>query len=224
MGLSCAPISSVFGTWVLIHRRREQMVRSTSKWLSLFTTLMLVLTLLPAMGGSSYAQADSRTFPETGKTVKGRFLKYWNEHGALPQQGYPLTEEMQEKSDTDGKTYTVQYLERAVFEYHPEYAGSPYEVLLSLLGVHQLKRRYPNDVPGQKPSTTNPLKFTVTDKVVGGKFREYWEKNGGLAQQGYPLTDEFQERNLTDGKVYTVQYFERAVFELHPENAGMPSE
>jgi peptide/nickel transport system substrate-binding protein len=201
------------------------MARSLSKWLSIFTVFTLLLLMLPAMGGSvSYAQTPSRTFPETGKTVKGIFLKYWNEHGGLAQQGLPITDEMQEKSDTDGKTYTVQYFERAVFELHPEYAGSPYEVLLSLLGVHQFKRRYPNDVPGQKPSTTNPLKFDVTGKVVGGKFREYWEQHGGLAQQGYPLTNEFQERNLTDGKVYTVQYFERAVFELHPENAGTPSE
>src|SRR5215217_12620 len=122
------------------------MAKSGSKWLSIFITLVFLLTLFPA-AGISYAQTDSRTFPETGHTVKGKFLKYWNEHGGLAQQGYPITEEMQEKSDTDGKTYTVQYFERAVFELHPEYAGSPYEVLLSLLGVHQLKRRYPNDVP-----------------------------------------------------------------------------
>ncbi len=37
---------------------------------------MLVL-MLPASGvGSSQAQSASRTFPETGKTVKGNFLAY----------------------------------------------------------------------------------------------------------------------------------------------------
>ena len=201
------------------------MVKSTPKWLSIFIALVLMLTALPAAGGPvSYAQGDSRTFTETGKTVKGKFLQYWNEHGGLAQQGLPISDEMQEKSDIDGKTYTVQYFERAVFELHPE-NRAPYDVLLSLVGVLNLKRGYPSGAPGQKANTTNPLRFDgVTDKVVGGKFREYWEKNGGLAQQGYPLTNEFQERSLVDGKEYTVQYFERAVFELHPENAGQPSE
>ena len=48
------------------------------------------------------AQAGIRTFPETGKTVMGKFLAYWNTHGGLAQQGYPISEEMQERSDTDG--------------------------------------------------------------------------------------------------------------------------
>jgi branched-chain amino acid transport system substrate-binding protein len=200
------------------------MTRSTTKWLSTFVALTLMLGMLPMLGaGQSYAQGGSRTFPETGQTVKGRFLQYWDQNGGLPQQGYPISAEMQEKSDTDGKTYTTQYFERAVFELHPD-NKQPFDVLLSLLGVFSFKRYHPNGVADQKASTDNPFKFTQTGKTIGGKFRAYWDKNGGLPQQGYPITDEFQERNLTDGKTYTVQYFERAVFELHPENAGKPSE
>ena len=59
---------------------------------------------------------------------------------------------------------------------------------------------------------------------MGGKFRAYWEQHGGLAQQGYPISDEFTEVSDLNGKPYTVQYFQRAVFELHPENAGTPYE
>jgi hypothetical protein len=33
----------------------------------------------------------------------------------------------------------VQYFERAVFEYHPENAGTPYTVLLRLLGADELQ-------------------------------------------------------------------------------------
>src|SRR3954452_7432173 len=80
------------------------------------------------------AQAGSQTFPETGRTVEGKFLAYWNSHGGLAQQGYPISDEMQEVSDTNGKTYTVQYFERAVFELHSE-NKPPSDVLLSLLGV-----------------------------------------------------------------------------------------
>jgi branched-chain amino acid transport system substrate-binding protein len=192
------------------------MILNKNRWLPVTGALMLVLSMVPG-SVNGYAQGDSRTFPETGKTVKGKFLTYWNGHGGLPQQGYPISDEMQEKSDTDGKTYTVQYFERAVFELHPE-NQAPYDVLLSLLGNFYYKSKYPSGAPNQKASTTNATKFNETGKTLGGKFREYWEKNGGLAQQGYPISDEFQERSDLDGKTYTVQYFERAVFELHPEN------
>src|SRR4051812_41638383 len=84
----------------------------------------------------------SQTFPETGKTVTGLFLDYWNTHGGLAQQGFPISDVMSEVSDLDGKTYTVQYFERAVFEYHPENAP-PYNVLLSQLGTFQYKNKYP---------------------------------------------------------------------------------
>src|SRR5947209_3101209 len=98
--------------------------------------------LLPGLGAAPAAgQASSRAFPETGKTVQGKFLSYWNTHGGLAQQGYPVSEEMQEKSDIDGKTYTVQYFERAVFEYHPE-NKAPYDVLLSQLGTTRYKAVY----------------------------------------------------------------------------------
>jgi hypothetical protein len=172
---------------------------------------------LGPLSGRAHAQDNSRTFPETGKTVKGRFLEYWTQNGGLAQQGFPISDEMQERSDTDGKTYTVQYFERAVFEAHPE-NQRPFDVLLSLLGYFYYKQKYPNGAANQKASTTNARKFTETGKTLGGRFREYWEQNGGLSQQGFPISDEFQEKSDLDGKTYTVQYFERAVFELHPEN------
>jgi branched-chain amino acid transport system substrate-binding protein len=193
------------------------MNRFMTRRISLMTALLLLLALLPTPGASQ-AQGTSRTFPETGHTVKGKFLEYWNSHGGLAQQGYPLTEEMQEKNATDNKTYTVQYFERAVFEMHPE-NQPPYDILLSLAGVHYFAGRHPNGAPVQKATTAGDSQlFPQTGKHVGGKFLAYWKSHGGLAQQGYPISEEFQERSDLDGKTYTVQYFERAVFELHPEN------
>ena len=61
--------------------------------------------------------------------------------------------------------------------------------------------------------------FAETGKTVCGRFLEYWRTHGGLAQQGYPISAEFTEVSDLNGQAYTVQYFERAVFELHPENA-----
>src|SRR3954451_19602275 len=87
---------------------------------------------------AALAQAGCRTFKETGKTVCGRFLQYWQQNGGLAQQGLPLSNEFVEVSDLNGQSYTVQYFERAVFEKHPE-NQAPYDVLLSQLGAFQFK-------------------------------------------------------------------------------------
>jgi hypothetical protein len=164
------------------------------------------------------AQTGSRYFPETGHTIRGRFLDYWQTYGELSQQGYPISKEMQEVSDIDGKSYTVQYFERAVFEMHRE-NQPPYDVLLSLLGAMRYKQKYPNKAPQQEPNySAGSIYFPQTGKRVGGSFLKYWQTYGGLAQQGYPVSDEIQERSELDGKTYTVQYFERAVMEWHPGN------
>ncbi|MBF6614784.1 MAG: hypothetical protein IVW55_16865 [Chloroflexi bacterium] len=195
---------------------KSKKVNPKLRWLSISA---LVVLALPAFAPNhAYAQGSSRTFPETGKTVTGRFLDYWNTHGGLAQQGYPISESMQETSDTDGKSYTVQYFERAEFEAHPE-NPAPYDVLLSLLGNFLYKQKYPNGAPGQVANTSaNSRLFPETQRRVGGIFLDYWNTHGGLAQQGLPLSDEFQEVSDLNGQTYKVQYFERAVFEYHPEN------
>ena len=185
---------------------------------TLTMTVGLNLFSQPQVLAQQTQQANCQAFPETGKRVCGRFLTYWQQHGGLPQQGFPISNEFQEKSDIDGKTYTVQYFERAVFELHPENA-TPNDVLLSLLGSILYKQKYPNGAP-ELPPDMNPvtgLSFPQTGKEIKGVFLTYWKEHGGLAQQGYPITNLMREKSELDGKEYTVQYFERAVFELHPE-------
>jgi hypothetical protein len=171
----------------------------------------------PALSQSAAQQPDCQLFRETGKNVCGRFLAYWREHGGLAQHGYPITQPFSERSDTNGKPYTVQYFERAVFEAHPE-NQAPYDVLLSLLGTALYKQKYPSGAGGQVANrTVGSLVFSQTGHHLGGTFLQYWQDHGGLAQQGYPVSDEFTERSDLDGKRYVVQYFERAVLELHPD-------
>jgi hypothetical protein len=179
---------------------------------------LLSLLLMPQAGPAQAAQP----FPETGHTVSDPFLSYWRANGGLAQFGYPISDLQTEISALDGKPYTVQYFERAVFELHPENAGTPYNVLLAQLGAFRYHALYPAGAPDQQPDTQNARYFAETGHSLGGAFRAYWEQHGGLAQQGYPISDEFTEVSAVDGKPYTVQYFERAVFELHPENAGTP--
>lgn len=159
-----------------------------------------------------------RTFIETGHTVSGLFLDYWSTNGGLKQFGLPISDVFGEVSDLDEKTYTVQYFERAVFEYHPEW-DPPSNVLLAQMGNWQYKVRYPNGSPVQLPNTApGSIFFPETGKRLGGKFREYWQSHGGLELHGYPITDEFIEVGEPGGKLYLVQYFEKGIFEYHPEN------
>ncbi len=153
-------------------------------------------------------------FAQTGHTLGGTTLRYWNKFGGLAQFGYPLTEEFTEQNEADNKEYTVQYFERARFELHPENVGTDYEVLLGLLGrLYHAPDAPTKAIDGQRF-------FAETGHNLGGAFRGYWEAYGGLFIYGLPLTEEFKERSKTDGKEYMVQYFERARFEYHPENTG----
>jgi hypothetical protein len=56
--------------------------------------------------------------------------------------------------------------------------------------------------------------FPQTGHFLGGAFRSYWERNGGLEIFGYPITPEFYQNR--DGRV--AQYFERARMELDVVN------
>ena len=42
--------------------------------------------------------------------------------------------------------------------------------------------------------------FPETGFCVSGLFHDYWLANGGLARPGRPLTGEFEEINLTNGR------------------------
>ncbi len=134
------------------------------------TTLFQPLSHIPAL---AQQQPGCQTFKESpGKTLCGKFLTYWQSHGALAQQGFPLSNEFAEVSDLNGKPYTVQYFERAVFELHPENAGTAYEVLLSQLGTFRFKAKYPNGEPGAPPQATpgpqEPLGMGSTVTVRDG--------------------------------------------------------
>lgn len=59
--------------------------------------------------------------------------------------------------------------------------------------------------------------FPQTGHSIKGRF---WDKynDEGLMRLGYPISEEEQRKSPDDGKVYTVQYFERTMLEFHPEN------
>lgn len=56
---------------------------------------------------------------------------------------------------------------------------------------------------------TSIIYYKETGHYVRGAFRDYWDKHGGLANFGYPLTEEYIDPQ--SGRI--IQYFERARFE-----------
>jgi hypothetical protein len=112
----------------------------------------------------------------------------------------------------------VQYFERARFELHPE-NPAPNDVLLGLLGRTVTAGRA-GELPFRRtPPLMNPVTQYqgATGHNLSPPFLGYWQAHGGLPIYGYPISEPFNEVSKADGKSYTVQYFERARFELHPE-------
>ncbi|HEX9991094.1 MAG TPA: glycosyltransferase family 39 protein [Chloroflexia bacterium] len=166
---------------------------------------------------------DRQYFLESGHTLGGEFRRFWEAHGGVAKLGYPISEELDEASPLDGVTRTTQYFERAVLEYHPEFAGTPNSVMLASVGRWVLAGR---ELPRVAPFASTPTRvyFAETGHSLKEAFLRYWQREGGLAMFGYPISEELPEISPADGKVYTVQYFERARFEWHPTDAGTPKE
>ena len=198
--------------------------------LSLLMLTLLTTAWAPWAAGAAAAQQNNQCFAETGQCVGGRFLEYWRSQGldlgeqgvsqreSLALFGYPLSPEFTQTLE-DGQRYTVQYFERARFELHPENTA-PYDVLLGQFGRRILATVPDAPTAPATPSTRQGYTHVrETGHNIAPDFSLFWRRNGGLAVFGYPLSEEFEQK-LEDGKTYTVQYFERARFEFHPENAG----
>jgi hypothetical protein len=189
---------------------------------------VLTLTLFTAYASTQAPPTladECQTFSETGFTVCGKFLIYWKANGGLSQQGFPISNVFEEKNADppagDGKIHKVQYFQRARFEEHTE-NQPPYDVLLGLIGTEQFTTKY-QSVPVSNITEVQPCQlFSETGFKVCGRFLEYWKASGGLAQQGFPISGLFEEKNADppagDGQVHIVQYFQRARFEAHNEN------
>src|SRR5690349_392882 len=79
--------------------------------------------------------------------------------------------------------------------------------------------------PGEVPDTLPPFGsqyFPETQHAAVNSFLTFWKRTpNALFVLGYPISQPFIEESFTEpGTYYRVQYFERAVLEEHPENAG----
>jgi hypothetical protein len=175
----------------------------------LIVVVLLGLAALPA--AVSRAQ-DARCFPETGNCISGPIRRYWEQNGGLPVFGYPTTPLQTET--VESWTGPVQWFERDRLEDHSNEGKG---VLAGRLGVERLLQQ---GRPWQYRQLGGPAPgcrgFPETGYYLCGGFLSYWERNGGLARFGFPVTDQITEE--LEGRSYTVQYFERRRMEFHPEN------
>jgi beta propeller repeat protein len=77
--------------------------------------------------------SDQLYFPETGHSLSFAFKDFWEANGGLAMFGFPISEEFTE----NGKT--VQYFERARFEFNPGGQDVQSKVALGLLGREALQ-------------------------------------------------------------------------------------
>ena len=198
-----------------------------------------VRVLLRATIGACYQEAGDICTDD-------HFQRFWSGNGGLYQFGYPVAAAQLER-DGSGQEYLVQYFERARFEYHPEQAGTKYDVLLGLLGNElTVARRAMGDAAFLSRPRPEGCGVEETDcqagstrwfaatghllgrgagqgnadaNLAGVAIAEQWANRGGLTVYGYPISEVLPEQGY-DGRTYFVQYFERHRLEYHPENAA----
>ncbi len=188
-----------------------------SKLIRILTLLAVVASLVPA-SVTSAQQTDpnggQETFDETGFTVRYPFYAYFIQHGGVEQFGYPISSDF-----SDPRTgLLVQYFQKARLEYHPENAA-PYDIQLGLLGdeIAVATNKKQAHLPvNESPLATDPscYYFQETGQKVCYSFLDFYRDRGGLDMFGYPVSGYVNESGMT------VQYFQRARFEWHPEKPG----
>jgi len=186
-------------------------LRNTWRALALTTAALLAVTLIAPIVVSAESPTAGPSivyFPATGHNVNGDFLQFWHENGGLDRLGNPITEEVK-----DGKTIR-QYFERAVITYTPTIG-----LALGRLGAEAVQGRH--DAPFMPltrdqfgPDRAGHRFFAATGHGITGLFADYWEQNGGVGVFGFPLSEPTREAVGANKAVTTVQYFERARFEL----------
>ncbi len=196
--------------------------------LAILLSLIIGLTVLLLSSNTTHAQSGQRCFPETGHCIAGRIREFWDRNGGIAVFGLPVTAQRSEQ--LEGQVRQVQWFERARLELHPE-NPKPYDVLLGRLGVERLQQQQRDwfDFPRSNPQPGCRY-FPETGHNVCAEILATWRSRGieldgrpgktgaeSLALFGLPLSDIQVE--IIEGKPYRVQWFERARFELHPENA-----
>jgi hypothetical protein len=179
-------------------------------------------TLSAAASSPAVTPPSSPAFTEGGSAdATSAIIRFVQQNGTAlnlgPSTSTPFT------SNVNG--VVGQYFANAVLEYHPEFAGTPYAIELSRVGValasaNNLQQSAPfQPLPATTQADDNCWFVRATHHRLCGGFRNYWRSQGldlgdpgisyreSLALFGYPISEEFTDPESG----LTVQYFERGV-------------
>ena len=191
--------------------------------------LALGISLLP-VALAPEAGRRVRFFPETGWRVEGPFLDAWEATGTYQESiainGFPMSDMHLEVSPDDGKTYQMQWFQRARYELHPGEAP-PNNVQLGLLGVEAAHDRFgePPFANVPQPAVPEPGVNWVpeTQHTLREPFLTFWLKYGSWKQFGFPISEEFMETPPGGTQPYRVQYFHAPASSYTPANPRRPT-
>ena len=142
--------------------------------------------------------------------IPGDFAQHYRALPApIPVLGLPLGPVTSELAGDCETSVSVLYTERQRLELHAEQPW-PFRVSGTLLGSHAFAQRYPGVEAAPRTELGAPDAFADT------RFRAFYEQSGGLSAFGYPISGSLNEDHPETGVPTTVQYFERARFELAP--------
>lgn len=134
--------------------------------------------------------ADCTYHVATAHNVCAQFRRWWESQGGLAIFGYPISEAFVEGG------FEVQYFERARFEYHPEYAGTIWEVALGHLGTLDAHRRGLDDTPAFAPvdavTVETRVETTLYAEPIGGETLATLAAGTRVAVVGGPNWDAYR--------------------------------
>jgi len=148
----------------------------------LVTGLLALVLIVSVLASPVHAATEPLYIAATGHYVQGVFRNFWDTNNGMVNFGYPITDEYIDP--TSGRI--VQYYERARFERENPAATVVY---LAMLGREVSTGRV-FTTSSAIANTKTRRYFSETSQIVQYGFKEIWEKQGGLAIFGLPISSE----------------------------------
>jgi hypothetical protein len=191
--------------------------------LGIILLCLAVVVFLPkgtaTPGAATATPLGASCFPPSNACIQGRIKQVWESDGGLAVFGLPLAPARQSGN------IQVQDFQRFRFEVHAE-NKPPYDILFANLGTERFHATGGKDAPATQLDQPGCKWFDDVQHNVCGDFLTYWTTHGrmlgganpeaaSLALFGTPLNEATPV--TVNGQQITVQWFQKARFELHPE-------
>jgi hypothetical protein len=168
-------------------------------------SLILIFVIAALVQGNVQAQSSDRYFPETGYTVRGAFLEFYEAASdPLLLFGYPVSNEFE---DAAGNMY--QYFQRARFDLAMGQNGP----VVQLFPLGEALYTPGGSVPALNTNSPACRRFDSGFSVCYS-FLRFYDTYQGAEYFGDPISD-FEIRDSR-----YVQYFEKARMEWRPDAAS----